>query len=68
MTSDGYIYCTDRLPDRNGIYQVIGTVRTEYQGGTFIQELEFRDGEWIIPPHLKGSTVSIGMWRPAQWI
>ncbi|NMA13566.1 MAG: hypothetical protein GX933_10360, partial [Chloroflexi bacterium] len=53
MTSEVFIDCADYLPDTNGIYEVIGTVTTAHKSLTFIQEIEFRDGEWITPQRVK---------------
>jgi hypothetical protein len=64
MIIDGYINCSDRLPDNDGIYKVIGTVTTAYLRFSFIYEIEFRDGEWITPPNIKDGVITIGMWRP----
>ena len=67
MTSEIFIDCADYLPDTNGIYEVIGTVTTAHKSLTFIQEIEFRDGEWITPQRVKDGTMSIGMWRSSRW-
>lgn len=64
MASDAFIDCADRLSDNNGIYEVIGTVKTAFQSATFIEKMEFRDGAWIIPPHLHDGMITVGMWRP----